>query len=66
MPYIYADSIQARTVIEASNKIRNSGVFEEAEEDLAVRIITKLISSRIRKSVNNEVAESRVDYISDD
>lgn len=66
MPHIYADSIQAKSVLEASHKIRESEGFEEKEEELAVRIITKLISSRSRKLTHNEAAESRVDYISDD
>lgn len=66
MPSIYADSIQARTAIEAITKIRSSGAFQKSEEEQATRIIQKLISSRSRKNAQNEAAESRVDYISDD
>lgn len=66
MPHIYADSIQARTAMEAIDKIRKSGVFQKQEEEQAVRIIQKLISSRSRKHAQQEAAESRVDYIWDD
>lgn len=66
MPHVYADSIQARTVADAANRIRSSKAFSEKEMELAVRIIAKLISSRSRKTTTEEVAESRVDYIADD
>lgn len=66
MPRIYADSIQAKSVIEAAEIIRESKAFQDKEEQQAIRIITKLISSRSRKKDATEVAESRVDYIADD
>ncbi|MBF7097851.1 RecQ family ATP-dependent DNA helicase [Alkalibacter mobilis] len=66
MPKVYANSIMARSVIDAINKIRKSGLFAGKEEEQAIRIIKKLISSRSRKHAQNETPESRVDYISDD
>ncbi|HHU73642.1 MAG TPA: RecQ family ATP-dependent DNA helicase [Clostridiales bacterium] len=65
IPHIYADSIQARSAMEAIDKIKQSNAFEEKEEEQAIRIIKKLISSRSRKNDQKDVAESRVDYISD-
>ena len=66
MPRVYADSILAKNVAEAAERIRNCHLFHGKEEENAVRIITKLISSRSRKADPEDVAESRVDYISDD
>ena len=66
MPRIYADSIQANSVIEASDKIRSSEAFTDEEKEQAVRILAKMISSRSRKPSKGEVAESRVDYIAED
>ena len=66
MPHIYADSIQANSVIVAAEKIRSSDVFNDEEKEQAVRIITKMISSRSRKNTESEAAESRVDYIAED
>jgi ATP-dependent DNA helicase RecQ len=65
MPRIFANSIQAKTAQEAIDRIKTSSRFSDKEKEGGVRIIKKLISSRSRKSASNEVAESRVDYISD-
>lgn len=66
MPRVYADSIMAKNAMEAIDKIRKSNLFNQKEEEDAIRIIRKLISSRSRKQAQNEIPESRVDYISDD
>ncbi len=66
MPRVYADSIQAKSAIEAIDKIRSSKLFQPYEEEQAGRIIKKLISSRSRKHAESETPEARVDYISDD
>ncbi len=66
MPRVYADSILAHNVAEAADKIRTSELFNEKDKEHAVRIITKLISSRSRKGASGDTAESRVDYIADD
>lgn len=66
MPRVFADSILAKSTMEARIKIHNSGFFDEKEEQQAVRIISKMISSRSRKNIESEVPETRVDYIADD
>ncbi|MCR4928078.1 MAG: RecQ family ATP-dependent DNA helicase [Lachnospiraceae bacterium] len=66
VPRIYATSIMAKDMIEASGKIDSSHKFQnDAERLLAKRIIKFLISSRSRADAGNEDAESRVDYLAD-
>lgn len=65
LPRIFATSILARTAQEAIDKIVASPKFDERQEEKAVRIIKKLFASKSRKHRSDEVAESRVDYISD-
>lgn len=65
-PRVYANSILARTAQEATDKIMGSERFhDDVQKRNAIRIIKKLISSKNRKSPADEVAESRVDYISE-
>lgn len=65
MPRIFANSILVKTAQEAIDKIAGSERFQPKEKEQGVRIIKKLFSSKSRKHSNDEVAESRVDYISD-
>lgn len=65
MPKVYANSILAKNAQEAIDKINASERFTGTQKEKAVRIIKKLFSSKSRKQPNDEVAESRVDYISD-
>ncbi|PIF01182.1 MAG: ATP-binding protein [Maribacter sp.] len=65
MPRIFANSILSKNAQEAIDKIYVSDKFNERQKQQAVRIIKKLFSSKSRKHANNEVAESRIDYISD-
>lgn len=65
MPRVFADSILSKTAQEAIEKINNSLHFDEKQKVQAARIIKKLIATKSRKYSNNEVAESRIDYISD-
>lgn len=65
MPRIFASSILAKNAEEANNKIRASSLFDDESKEKAIRIVTKLISSRSRKSTRDQGAEDRVDYISD-
>lgn len=65
MPRVYADSIMAKSVMEANEKVRESHQFSQKEEDQATRILGMLISSRSRKQSPEEVAEARVDYMAD-
>lgn len=65
MPRVFANSIRSKTAQEAIEKIRTSARFDGKRQEYAVRIIKKLFSSRSRKQSDDEVAESRIDYISD-
>ena len=65
MPRIFANSILAKNVQEAIDKINSSERFQEKQKEKGVRIIKKLFSSKSRKHANEETAESRIDYISD-
>ena len=65
IPKVFANSILTKTAQEAIDKINSSPRFDEKQKEKAIRIIKKLISSKSRKQANDEVAESRIDYISD-
>lgn len=65
VPRIFANSILAKNAQEAIEKINASEKFQENQKEKGVRIIKKLFSSKSRKQNPDEVAESRVDYISD-
>jgi len=65
MPRIFANSILARNVQEAIDKINRSNNFDEKQKVQAIRIIKKLFSSKSRQRGTDEYAESRVDYIAD-
>ena len=64
-PCVFADSILAKTAQEAIDRIIASPRFNGSQEEEAIRIIKKLISTRSRKHANGEIPESRIDYISD-
>jgi len=65
MPRVFANSILSKNAQEAIEKINASYRFEEKQKVQGIRIIKKLFSSKSRKQSNDEVAESRIDYISD-
>jgi len=65
MPRIFANSILSKNAQEAIDKIKASEKFDENQKINGIRIIKKLFSSKNRKSPSKEVAESRIDYISD-
>ena len=65
MPRVFANSILSKNAGEASDKINASEKFGEKQKEQGIRIIKKLLSSKSRKQVNEEAAESRIDYISD-
>lgn len=64
-PKVFATSVQVRSVIDARKIMDNSDLFDEQEKETATRIISFLISKKSRSVANNDLAESRVDYISD-
>ena len=65
MPRIFANSIFSKNAQEAIYRINTSNRFDGRQRVEATRIIKKLFSSKSRKHLNNEQAESRIDYISD-
>ncbi len=65
VPHVYATSILAKDMTEASLKINRSPVFNEKQKETAKRIIKSLISSRSIADAGNDDAESRVDYLAD-
>jgi len=64
-PRVFANSILSKSAQEAIDKINASEKFNQKEKEKAVRIIKKLFSSKSRKFLSDEAAESRIDYISD-
>ncbi|MBS1575258.1 MAG: RecQ family ATP-dependent DNA helicase, partial [Bacteroidetes bacterium] len=65
MPRVFANSILSKTAQEANDKIMHSQKFSEEQKITATRIIRNLFSSKSRKQLKSDEAESRVDYISD-
>jgi len=64
-PRIFANSILSKNAQEAIDKINISERFSKEDKIKAIRIIKKLFSAKSRKNANDEIAESRIDYISD-
>ncbi len=65
VPRVYASSINAKNVIEATKKINAMDRLNDKQKQYAVFIIKTMISKRSRANAGNDEAESRVDYISD-
>jgi ATP-dependent DNA helicase RecQ len=65
MPQIFANSILSKNAQEAIDKILLSKRFGEKQKEKGIRIIKKLFSTKNKIHSNDEVAESRIDYISD-
>jgi len=65
IPRIFANSILSKNAQQAIEKINLSSRFDAQQKVRAIRIIKKLFSTKSRKHSNDEVAEARVDYISD-
>ena len=65
VPRVYATSIRAKDMNEASYRLRKSDLFTEAQKNTALRIVKSLISSRSIATAGNADAESRVDYLAD-
>jgi ATP-dependent DNA helicase RecQ len=65
MPEIFANSILSKNAQEAIDKIKASEKFSEKQKEQAGRIIKKLFSSKSKRLSTEEIAESRIDYISD-
>ena len=65
VPKVFATSIKAKDMTEASYRIRSSSLFSEEQRLAALRIIKSLISSRSIATAGNDEAESRIDYLAD-
>lgn len=65
MPKVFANSILCKNAQEAIDKINSSERFEETQKANGIRVIKKLISSKNKKQLEGEAAESRIDYISE-
>lgn len=65
VPRVYATSILAQNMQEASYQIENSTLFSDSQRQHAKRIIKALISSRSIAKAGNDEAESRIDYLAD-
>jgi ATP-dependent DNA helicase RecQ len=65
MPHVYATSIRAKNMQEASAALDASDLFDAAQRMDAKRIIKSLISSRSISKNGTDDAESRVDYLAD-
>jgi ATP-dependent DNA helicase RecQ len=65
VPHVYATGITVKNVDEARKRITESLLFENEEVDKTVRIIKSLISQKYIAKAQDDVAESRVDYLAD-
>ena len=65
VPKVFATSIRAKDMTEASYRIRSSDLFSEEQRNASLRIIKSLISSRSIANAGNDDAESRIDYLAD-
>lgn len=65
VPHVYATSILAKDMTEASLCIHHSVLFSDEQRKIAIRIIKSLISSRSVADAAYSDAESRVDYLAD-
>lgn len=65
IPQIYATSIIPKNAEDAIKKINASKIFNDKDKVEAIRIVKSLYSSKYRKRSEDQLAESRVDYISD-
>ena len=65
VPHVYATGITVKNVDEARKRITDSVLFESEDVEKAVRIIKSLISQKHIAKAQDDVAESRVDYLAD-
>lgn len=65
VPHVYATGITVKNVDEARKRITESVLFENEEIEKAVRIIKSLMSQKNIAKAQDDMAESRVDYLAD-
>lgn len=64
-PKVFANSILAKSVIEANKTIDNSYLFDNKDKTNAKRIMGSLISNKYQIKIGDSIPEIRVDYLSD-
>lgn len=64
-PSVFADSISAKTAMEANERIRADEILTEEEKSLCVRLMGSLISARATYENKGAEPETRVDYLAD-
>ena len=65
VPRVFATGITVKNVDEARRRITESVLFEKEDIEKAVRIIKSLISQKHIAKAQDDMAESRVDYLAD-
>ena len=65
MPHVYANSIQAANMAEASLRLEETSGMNEKDRETARRVLGYLISRKNTGRGRNDAAESRVDYLAD-
>ena len=65
VPQVFATGITVKNVDEARRRITESVLFENEDIEKAVRIIKSLISQKHIAKAQDDMAESRVDYLAD-
>lgn len=65
IPHVYATGITVKNVDEARRRITESVLFESEDVERAVRVIKLLISQKHIAKAQDDIAESRVDYLAD-
>ena len=65
VPQVFATGITVKNVDEARRRITESMLFDNEDIEKAVRIIKSLISQKHIAKAQDDLAESRVDYLAD-
>ena len=65
IPHVYATGITVKNLDEARKCITESMLFEKDDIEKTVRIIKSLISQKYIAKAQDDMAESRVDYLAD-
>ena len=65
VPHIYASGLAVYNLNEAATQIRELESFTDADKQLAIEIMSFLVSRRSHARAKNDDDESRIDYIAD-
>lgn len=65
-PRVYATSLKVKSLLEARTKIDPSPLFDnDADRNLAVQVVSKLVSAARTHKARNDEASSRTDFLAD-